>query len=191
MDYFAEAWAATGAIEKGYSNRPPDPETMHGITIAVARAHGYLGHMKDLPWAFATSIARASYWDTLRLDEIAQISPLIALELFDTNVNLWAGAAPKWLQVALNALNETWAAGAQPDLVVDEVIGTQTIKRLAALMKTRPNREVETIVLRTLNSLQCADYARQAGSDLSKRRFFAGWVLKRVSLGDNPEPPRV
>jgi len=183
MDYFAQAWAQTASIEKGYSNRPPDPETMYGITVNVARAHGYTGPMKERTFAIVTCIARAEFWDRLRLDEVAQISAPVALELFDTNFNLWEGAAGTFLQRALNALDLKSPVGVDlGDLKVDGIIGSTTIARLSVVMHSRPYREVETILLRTLNSLQCADYVRQANAQPWKRQFFAGWVLKRVEI---------
>lgn len=183
MDYFAPAWAQTAAIEKGYSNRPPDPETMYGITIAVARAYGYDGPMKELPYSKAVQIGRAEYWDRLRLSEVANISAPVATELFDTNMNLWEGAAGEFLQRALNAFDITSPIGVLlGDLKVDGIIGSSTIARLSVVMNSRPNREVETILLRVLNSLQCADYVRQANAQPWKRQFFAGWILKRVQI---------
>lgn len=184
MDYFAEAWARTGSIERGYSNRPPDPETMHGITITVARRHGYQGPMRALPFEFATRIAREEYWDTLRLDEISQVSQRVAFELFDTNFNMFEGAAAQFLQRSLNALNVTTRPGDSPpeDLPIDSIIGSRTVARFAEIMRTRRAGEVETILLRSLNALQCADYIRQANAQPWKRSFYAGWVLKRVTV---------
>lgn len=196
MDYFIEAWAATSSIERGYSNRPPDPETMFGITVAVARAHGYGGPMRDLPYSIATSIAKQAFWDALRLDEVAQVSPRIALELFDSNINLWFGAAAKWFQTSLNALNvpRGKSDSAPADITIDGQIGSRTIVRFAAIFDDRPNGEIETIILRTLNSMQGADYARQAVADPNKRKFFAGWMLKRVEMDNvrvsQPEVPK-
>lgn len=187
-DYFQHAWAETHAIERGYANNPDDPggETMHGITARVARAWGYTGSMRDLPASLATKIARAEYWDALRLDEVAQLSPAIALELFDTNFNLWAGAAAQWFQRALNVLNLhpdlEVRVGGSPDLKVDGVIGSATIARLGMILRSRAPGEAETVLLCTLNALQCADYLRQATGQIGKRAFYAGWVLKRVRM---------
>lgn len=192
MDYFAHAWSLTGAIEKGYSNRPPDPETMHGITIAVARAHGWTGPMRELPIDVATRIARTEYWDRLRLDEIAQLSPSIAYELFDTNFNLWEGAAGQFLQQSINAAAPPAVENGDvvPLLKVDGLIGSMTIARLGTVLRSRQNGEAELILLRMLNSLQCADYMRQVISQPWKRQFLAGWILKRVTM-DAPAGARV
>jgi lysozyme family protein len=65
VKHFLIAWGKTHAVEKGYSKHPSDPgeETMHGVTAKVARAFGYTGPMKDLPYEKATEIAKLGYWD--------------------------------------------------------------------------------------------------------------------------------
>lgn len=180
MDYFDQAWAITHGIEKGYVNNPNDPggETNHGITAKVARAHGYLGDMRDLPVGFARTIARAEYWDRLRLDEIAQLSPRIAMEVFDTNFNFYDGAAAEFLQRSINAMNRSGL----PDLKVDGVIGSGTIALFGTVMRSRERAEAEEVILKSLNALQCCDYIRQANAQPWKRTFFAGWVLQRVRV---------
>lgn len=177
MDYFVDAWAATHEVERGFFDDPVGGPTMHGITERVARAHGYTGPMQDLPLDLARHIGKLAYWDPLRLDEIAQISAPVALELFDTNFNLFEGAAAQFFQRTLNGLNQH-----APDLEVDGVIGSRTVWLFGSLMRERRNGETETIVLRCLNSLQCADYIRQANGSAIKRAFLAGWVLKRVRV---------
>ena len=51
------------AAEGGYSNNPSDKggETMYGITMAVARANGYSGPMKDMPRSVAVAIYSKRY----------------------------------------------------------------------------------------------------------------------------------
>lgn len=181
MEYFDHAWAETGRAEGGYSNNPADPggETMWGITARVARFHGYAGPMRQLPKDTARTIAKAEYWDPLLLDEIAKISPRLALELFDTNFNLWAGAAAKFLQRSLNAMNREgrdW-----PDLAVDGHLGPLTLFALRALDRVRGGDGM-TVLLRCLNGLQLADYMRQVEQVPGKEAFFFGWVLNRVTM---------
>ena len=181
MDHFTIAWAKTGRAEGGYVNHPDDPggETNHGITLAVARAHGWMGSMKTLPLAKATEIARLEYWQRLRLDEVALISPPIAYEMFDTNLNFWAGAAVEFLQRSLNALNR--GTSDYPDLLVDGRMGDASIKALASLFRVRP-RDAQLLILRCLNGLQLTDYLRQVETNERKESFFAGWVLQRVVI---------
>jgi len=99
--------------EGGYSNNPADPggETMWGITIAVARRHGYTGPMRDMPRETAKAIYRADYWNLARGDELPAA---VAFQVFDASVNHGVNRAIKWLQAA---------AGTIPD----GIIGPQTL----------------------------------------------------------------
>lgn len=178
---FDRAWAKTHAIEQGYSNNPKDPggETNHGITLRVARAHGYLGDMKHLPVEIAVQIAKTEYWDSLMLDQISLISDRVAEELFDTNFNMWSGAAGKFLQRALNALNREGLD--YSDLSVDGNIGPKTVAAFQAFLNKR-GALGEVVMLRCLNFQQGADYLRQCTETNGKEEFFYGWVLNRVAI---------
>ena len=179
---FHRAWARTGRAEGGYVDHPDDPggPTNHGITERVARAHGYFGDMRDLPGELALRIAKADYWDRLRLDEIAALSEVIAQELFDTNLNLWDGAAGKFLQRGLNALNR--GGRDYEELSVDGVIGPKTIATLAEYLALRAADDGEEVLLKDLNIRQGADYARQCEETLGKEQFYFGWLRHRISI---------
>ena len=79
---FDQAFKRLMKNEGGYVNHPRDPggETMYGVTKNVAVAHGYKGSMRNLPISIAMDIARQSYWDKTRCDEL---DPLVASQLFD------------------------------------------------------------------------------------------------------------
>jgi lysozyme family protein len=181
-DVFEEAWRRTGLAEKGYVFDPRDPggETNLGITVRVARLHGYTGKMRDLPKETARAIARSEYWNPLRLQQIAEISALVAMEVFDTNFNLYSGAAATFLQRSLTALNRETKD--YPDIRVDGLIGAGTIEALRAFMNKR-GKDGELVLLRCLNSLQCAEYIRQAEARPIAEAFLFGWVLTRVNEG--------
>ncbi len=178
MNAFEKAWARTHAAEGGYSNDPDDPggETNHGITARVARAHGYVGPMKDLTEAGALTIARGEYWMRPGFDMIWVVSEPIALELFDTNFNLWYPFAGQCLQRALNVLNQN--AKEWPDVAVDGAIGARTMFALENYLRKR-GVDAERVMLAILNGLQCAEYLRQAENNPAKEKFFYGWVRAR------------
>jgi len=92
--------------EGGYVNHPSDKggPTCFGITEAVARAHGYGGAMRDLPRDEAAAIYRRLYWARPRFDAIAERSPRLASDLFDTGVNMGPAVAATFLLRALEAL---------------------------------------------------------------------------------------
>lgn len=100
---FDDAFVDVVGIEGGYSNRPGDPggETKYGITIAVARKHGYNGPMQDLPLDFAKKVYKTDYWDPLQAD---QLPFCLAEFLFDFAVNSGTQRAAVALQQAVGAL---------------------------------------------------------------------------------------
>lgn len=181
MDAFTEAWRATGRIEGGYSNNPKDPggETNHGITAKVARAWGYTGEMRDLPPGTALDIARAVYWDSMRLTEVAEINKAVALELFDTGFNAGSSTAAGFVQTALNAFNMrgSW----WPDMAVDGHLGVITVRALLEYFLHR-GEKAERVMLRALNAQQGAYYLAIARANPDLEDFEFGWFDNRVSI---------
>lgn len=102
---FDEAFEKLIGHEGGYSNHPDDPglATMHGITEAVARANGYKGSMRDLPLSLAKRIYRASYWDSVRADELPDA---VRFDVFDASVNSGPGQAIRFLQRATGSTDD-------------------------------------------------------------------------------------
>lgn len=99
MSVFDDAFDALMGNEGGYSCDPRDPggETMYGITARVAQAYGYTGAMKDLPLPMAKAIAKTTYWDALRCDELPAA---VAFQVFDACYNSGQKEAAQWLQQA-------------------------------------------------------------------------------------------
>lgn len=102
---FDDAFEKLIGHEGGYSNHPDDPggETMFGVTERVARANGYGGSMRDLPLALAKSIYRASYWDTVRADDLPDA---VRFDVFDASVNSGPGQAIRFLQRATGSTDD-------------------------------------------------------------------------------------
>lgn len=179
---FDKAFEHTVGLEGVYSNHPADRggATKYGITQAVARKNGYAGAMVDLPLETAKAIYKKSYWDKLRLDDIAKISEPIAMELFDTGVNMGDGTAGKFLQRAINCFEVRDEI--RPPLVVDGIIGQKTIDRL--LMREFSIRYIgeDWVILKMLNAQQCVRYMEIVEKDPSQALFLRGWISKRVGL---------
>ena len=165
-------------IEGGYVNDPSDSggETNYGITVAVARANGYDGPMRDLPREVAFQIYADRYWDAVRADDIAELSEAVAEEVVDTCVNMGSGRAGTFLQRALNVLNNRGQLYA--DLVVDGAIGNKTIAALRAYLERRE----EEALLKALNCLQGAFYIELSERREKDERFVYGWLCNRVNL---------
>lgn len=173
--------AEVTAIEGGYSDNPDDSggETNFGITVAVARANGYHGSMREMPLDVAKRIYKTMYWDSLMLDRVYEMSPLIAKEMFDTGVNLGVDASGRFLQRCLNVLN--LRATLYPDLKIDGRIGPMSLYALELFLKARGKNGV-LAMLRLLNSLQGAFYVELAEKREKDEAFVYGWALNRVSM---------
>ena len=165
--------------EGGYTNNPNDRggETNWGITALVARAFGYSGSMQLMPKETAISIYRDRFWIQPHFDQIAMIDPNIAEELLDTGVNMGPATAGKFLQRALNVLNQDQRSF--PNLTVDGGIGKMTIAALKAFLQVRGS-DGKTVLLRMLNAQQSVRYMEIAEANTSQEDFEFGWQLNRI-----------
>lgn len=165
------------AAEGGYSDNPTDHggPTMHGITEEVARANGYTGPMQDLPEQTARRIYTDKYFRAPGFDLVASYSVPVAIEMTDTGVNMHPRTAAKFLQRCLNALNN----GGWPDIAVDGSIGVETLQALSAFLLRR-GKDGEPVLIRAMDSLQCARYIELAELDHSQEAFTFGWIRART-----------
>lgn len=167
------------AREGGYSDHAADRggPTNWGITQAVARAQGYAGDMRALPRATAAALYRRLYWDQPGFTFIAQISPAIATELFDTAVNMGNGVAIDFLQRALNALNRSQKD--YPDLKRDRTIGAHTLSALRAFRGLR-GAAGDAVLLKAIEAMQGAHYVMLAEARPANEAFLYGWLANRM-----------
>lgn len=168
------------AAEGGYSNNPNDSggETMYGITARVARQAGYNGAMRDLSIQKARQIYYDEYVIRPAFDSVLLLSPEIAAELVDTGVNMGTQKASEFLQICLNAFNKRGEV--YPDLKIDGSIGKATVSALASYMANR-KADAVPVMLKALNSLQCARYL-ELTSIQKNEDFVFGWIKNRVAL---------
>lgn len=178
---FERAVAHTLGIEGGYSDHPSDRggKTNWGITEAVAREAGYAGDMRALPKATALNIYRKLFWDRVGLDWVAQADDRVAMEVFDTGVNMGVGIGVRWLQRVLNVLNRQGRD--YPDITVDGVAGQQTRAAMLQLYRVRGGGAGRALLLLYLNALQGARYVELAEARGANEDFMVGWA-KRVAL---------
>lgn len=177
MSPFLQAWAHTGPKEGRYSDQPNDRggPTMWGISERVARANGYKGEMRNMPLETAQQIAKSQYWDVLNLDQVAQVSVPIAVEMFDTLYN--GGDVGSWLQRLLNVLNQRGRV--YPDMKVDGRIGPLTVDALRTFIAKR-GKDGEAVILIGLNAIQGERFVRLAENDPGQEDFVYGWLLNRA-----------
>lgn len=166
--------------EGGYVANAADKggPTRFGITEAGARANGYRGSMRQLPRDEAAAIYERLYWLRPKLDEVAQRSGGVAVELFDTGVNMGPAVAVTFLQRALTALNRNGTD--YPDLVPDGRIGPRTLAALDAFFRLRGKTQGETVLLRALEALQGERYLRLAERRPANEAFLYGWLANRI-----------
>lgn len=137
---FDEAFEKLIGHEGGYSNHPDDKggETMHGVTIKVARAHGYTGAMRDLPLAKAKEVYRAAYWDAVRADDLPEA---VRFDVFDASVNSGPGQAIRFLQRATGSTD-------------DGRLGPQTMRAVKAMDPQLLDKRLNGYRLRFMTELK-------------------------------------
>lgn len=171
-----------GIIERegGYVNHPADRggPTNWGITEQVARAYGYHSPMQEMPQSVARQIYEERYWFAPRFDQIDAHSGAVAEELLDTGVNMGPGVAARFLQRALNVLNQEGKT--YPDITVDGAIGRMTVASLRAYLSHR-GKEGHLVLCRMLNAQQGVRYIEIAEGRASQEAFVFGWLATRVS----------
>lgn len=168
-------------VEGGYSNNKDDRggETMYGITVAVARANGYAGPMKNMPRSVAERVYRQRYVETPRFDQVLERTEKVGVELIDTGVNMGPARAAEFLQRWLNGFN-LLGSGYQ-DLFVDGRLGPLTFDALDRFLARR-GAEGEGVLLTALNCTQGSRYLGITEGNKSQRTFLYGWMRARVAI---------
>lgn len=183
---FITALRTVVRLEGGYSDNPDDSggKTRYGITEALARRYGYRGRMRELPIATARRIYWLEFWLPICGDALAEISPEVALETFDTAVNQGTHQAGTYLQRALNVFNRRESL--YPDILTDGDIGPQTVKTLrlffAAEGDATSPQEAADLLLRAVNCMQGDYYISLAERRQKDESFIRGWLRHRVAL---------
>lgn len=163
-------------IEGGYVDDPLDSggETKYGITKETAVQFGYTGQMKKLTKAKATEIYEAMYWNSIRGDDIEELSQDLAYRLFDISVNMGSKRAGEFLQRALNVLNER--EHYYNDIKVDGSIGNITLSRLGAYMRKRD----EDVIVSMITCMQGEFYVSLAEHREKDEKYIYGWFKQRI-----------
>lgn len=164
-------------IEGAFSDDPQDSggATMLGITHRTASKYGYNVNTLTKPQAF--TIYERGYWHPILLDEVFNLSARIAGELFDTGVNTGTSRAVKFLQRALNALNN--GGSLYPDVLQDGKMGSATLGALRSYLAKR-GINGESTLLNMLNSQQSSFYLELAEKRPKDEKFQYGWQKNRV-----------
>lgn len=151
--------------------------TMWGITAAVARAFGYTGPMNQMPRETAVAIYRARYWSTPKFDQIDALDASLAQKLLDIGVNMGTATGVKFMQRALNVLNQQGKAF--PDIAVDGGIGPVTMTALQSFY-TQRGADGARVLRGMVAAQQSVRDIEIAEADPTQERFEYGWQLNRV-----------
>lgn len=142
------AWPGWLVIDKA-RNAPGFPQSLSVLTPAVQQFY------------------KENFWDRNRLSEFKDAS--LALELFDTGINMGVATAAKFLQRSLNLLNRNGLS--YPDTSVDGIIGHATI----TLTNNHKNpRQLYDL----LNTMQGAKYIRICEADPTQEKYMYGWLTR-------------
>lgn len=162
-----------------YTNDPKDSggPTKYGVTEAVARAFGYKGDMKNLDYALAFMIFKELYYLQPKFDQVVDVSEPIGAKLYEIGINMGTGRGVRFLQRALNSLNQE--AKLYPDLVMDGAIGRLTLYCLKTYLEHRGHRG-EHVLLEMIRAQQRVFYIELSERRQKDERFQYGWQSKRV-----------
>ncbi|MGF6633507.1 glycoside hydrolase family 108 protein [Paraburkholderia sp. MM6662-R1] len=165
--------------EGEYSNNPADNggETIWGITAATARAYGYSGAVKDMPRSTAVEVYRQRYWVVPRFDQVYSIDANLAEKLFDIGVNMGPATGVRYMQRALNVLNNQGKAFS--DISVDGGIGPLTLAALNAFYAQR-GAAGRDVLLNMIRAQQSVRYIELAEKTPSQEAFEYGWQVNRA-----------
>lgn len=167
--------AAVLNVEGGYVNNPKDPggETNHGITVAVAREHGYQGDMRELTRGIAEEIYYQDYIVKPGFSRIVPIQPAVAHKLVDAGVNTGTTRPSRWFQQTLNDLSHGGAD--YPQINVDGKVGPATITAYQRLEQKRGKVKACELTIKLLDSYQATYY-----TSLNMPTFTVGWLDHRI-----------
>ena len=186
MADFKEAFKLTMGHEGEYSFDPDDAggETYRGISrryhpnwegwIVIDGRNKNIEKIKKLNLnSYVMEFYKEYYWNKFLGNEI--LSQNIADEMFDTSVNLGIEKSVIFLQEALNYLNRNELL--YPDLVVDGVIGNNTMNALDAYLQ----KDKEVYLLKIMNILQGMHYLNFMKKSPTQEKYCRGW-LNRVEI---------
>lgn len=191
MSSFELAYAVTMSHEGGYCNDSDDVggETYKGVSRHfnpdwegwdVIDDHKCcesfpvsLGADDGLQ-AMVRALYKRKYFDPYRGDSYPE---KLALEMFDTSVNMGVGRAVTFLQKSLNILNRNEARYA--DLVEDGAFGNMTFNTLRKFLD-RHSRDYNTL-LKIMNVLQGAHYIEYMKKSPVQEKYAKGW-FNRVDI---------
>ncbi|SIO67356.1 Predicted Peptidoglycan domain-containing protein [Paraburkholderia phenazinium] len=125
----------------------------------------------------AVRIYRSRYWLQPRFDLVDDVSPALADRLFDIGANTGQATGVRFLQRALNVLNQN--ARVFPDIAVDGGIGAMTMSALKSFLAMR-GADGHRVLLGMVAAQQSVYYIECAEKRPENETFEYGWQLNRA-----------
>lgn len=119
------------------------------------------------------ALYKKQYWDAINGDKMP--NQHIAEEVLDAGVNIGIRRSARFLQESINLLNRNQAS--QEDLIIDGVIGNQSIN---ALKKTLKLDKSNQYVLILLNIFQGMRYINILRANPSQEKYTRGWIKRTI-----------
>jgi lysozyme family protein len=165
--------------EGDYCDHPADRggPTRWGVTEAVARAHGYLGRMKEFPRDRAVGIYLADYWRRPGFETLSQDAPKLAEKLFDIGVNMGPRIAIRFLIRALNALGRGQKSFVE--IEAGSAVSDSVRAALSAYLARR-GKAGEDVLLTAVRGLQVERYIGLVEKRPANAAFLYGWLANRI-----------
>jgi len=170
---FDKALERTLGIEGEISNHPLDPGglTYKGISRVYWpewKGWKYIDREEVPPIESVEKFYRKNFWNRIQGEALSKVNVEVAMEVFDTAVNISVYKGCKILQEALNLLNRNESLW--DDLVCDGIVGSETISAL-----TSCNYDLRILkLLKVLNHLQAEHYINLMRRH-PEREEFVGW----------------
>jgi len=184
MNSFEKAFINTMGHEGKYSFDPIDPggETYMGISRVywpdwLGWRYIDAGETSRGLEESVKQFYKQNFWNRFHGDALADISENIAIEVFDTAVNLGVHRAVEFLQDSLNILNVN--QGIYPDMIVDGLLGSRTLEHLKRFLEWRPIpfKQKEDLLLKVMNHFQGCYYIKKMKQHPGKEKY-RGWFLR-------------
>jgi lysozyme family protein len=189
MSFYLDAYSITMHHEGGYCNDPDDVggETYKGVSRVynpdwdgwfIVDAHKNddtfpkVLEFDELLQKSVKKVYKQRYFDPYIGDEMPK---RLALEMFDTSVNMGVGRAVKFMQIGLNVLNRNQKL--YPDMVEDGDYGKTTHTNLYKYL----DNDSELLLVKIINVLQGQHYINYMKKSPKQEKYARGW-FNRVSI---------
>lgn len=163
--------------------------TKYGVTEKSAlrakqfwHLYNWDGNIETMPLQFAQDWYVYDYYLAPKFNLVAEVSQMIAGEMFDTGVNVHPVHPIRWLQEELNLCNRRQKD--YSNIAEDGKLGKGTVDALRSFLAKR-GKDGEKMLYNNLNCCQQQHYRECAlndGVDDKDEVFYVGWCMSRLSF---------